>query len=107
MKRETILADAPKTNSAVGKTSDKSDKTRLKTCSDGVLSLLSSILRPHKSKDTAEIDPRLPMPARRHISTEWRDGGMSLVHAQDWTASTVDSPVQPEQPMSQVEASAE
>jgi hypothetical protein len=48
VKRETILPGALQTNSALTKTSDKSDKTSLKASPDGVLSLLSSLFGSRK-----------------------------------------------------------
>jgi len=76
--RETATDDALKADSADTKTGDKSDKTLLEALSDGVLSLLSSILGNIKR------------------------GVFGAIQAS--TRPTVDSVASPERPMSPAEA---
>jgi hypothetical protein len=107
VKREIMLPGAPQTNSALTKTSDKSDETSFEAWSDGVLSLLSSIFGNRKRRGAGEVQPDNSMPTCRSISTEWQHGGMRSEFAQGSTGSTVDSVGKPERPMSGAEAPAE
>jgi hypothetical protein len=107
VKLEIILPGALQTNSALTKTSDKSDKTSFEASSNGVLSFLSSIFGNRKRRGAGEVLPDNSMPTCRSISTEWQHGGIRSGLAQGSTGSTVDSVGNPERPMSGAEAPAD
>jgi hypothetical protein len=107
VKREIMQPGMLQTNSALTKTSDKSDETSFEAWSDGVLSLLSSLFGNRKRRGAGEVQPDNSTPTYRSISTKWQHGGICSGLAQGSTGSTVDSVAKPERPMSPVEAPAE